>query len=192
MQLTRSSSRLIAACTAVALLGGGCTPGLQLAGSDDVDGGRGVDSATTTGPAPVTSGVPPPAPDPASVPGAEQLGIVASDGFCDAAPKVASGFTGLFDSAYAAQGPNLQAQLESALVGVDVLRSVAPEAARADLDESRSFLAQFRDVLAGSGWNLETAAASHRDFFAGPEPDAGFAAMTSVVETITTTCGITP
>lgn len=190
---------MLAASVAAAVLGGACTSGLGLAGTADApaptgpaDAAPGGGPAATSAPVPGAADVPAPAPDPASVPGAERFGVAATDGFCDAAPKVASAFVGLFSSVYAGQGPALQAQVESAVVAIDVLRSVAPEATRSELDASRAFLSRLHDVLADSGWSLEAAAQANRDFFGGPEPDAGFAAMTSVMQAISATCGFTP
>lgn len=202
MHLARSR-RLLAACLVAAAIGGSCTGGLALAGSESASHaaaepgptGTGDGEVASTAAAPLpggTAGIPAPAPDPASVPGAEQFGISADDDFCRAAPKVASAFVGLFDAAYARQGPELKAQIESALVAIDVLRSVAPDPVRADLDRSRMFLSRFAEVLADSQWSLADAAERHRDFFAGPDPAEGFAAMTAATGAISTACGISP
>lgn len=194
----RRHSRLgLALVVAAVIAAGGCTSGLGLArGDQDAPatpaGETTTQAATANAPAsaaPAGPEVPPPAPDPASVPGADRFGVVATDDFCSAAIKVASAFVGLFNSVYAGQGPELQDQVESALVGIDVLRTVAPGDVAASLDASRSFLSRFRDVLAGSGWNLQAAAQGNPEFFGGSEPDAGFAAMTAVTEAVDSRCG---
>lgn len=201
---TFQRARQVALTASSVVLLSGCASGFGLAG--DTAGppapGARTETGDHTGPPPGPStGVPttaagaeapPPAADAASVPGADRFGVTAGDDFCSAAPKVAGGFVGIFDAFYAAQGPELQAQIEDALVAVDVLRSVAPEATRADLDESRRFLSQLQETLAASGWDLAAAASAHPDFFGGNVPDAGFAAMTGVTAAIAQQCGLTP
>lgn len=180
---------------------GACASGFGSASDRSTPGPASPDARATvpystgSGPAgssPAADAVAPPAPNPAAVPGADRFGVTGSEDFCTAATKVSTALVGLFDSVYAGQGRELQDQVESTLIAIDVLRSVAPAEPMGDLDASRVFLSRFRDVLAESGWSLEAAAQGHPDFFAGAEPDAGFAALTAVVQDVSTRCGVTP
>lgn len=196
----RPRAGLAATAVAVAaLLTGACAAGFGPARDDPAvappaaDGSdvRPAPDAPDASPPPAIpgSGVPAPASDPAAVAGADRFGVVATDDFCSAAPKVATAFEGLFSSVYAGQGSELQAQVESTLVGIDVLRAVAPDDVAADLDTSRAFLARFHEILTQAGWSLQAAAQAHPEFFGGSEPDAGFAALTSVTQAINVHCG---
>lgn len=199
-------ARRVAAIAAATVLLSGCASGFGLAtdagqppprgAGTGTEEGSASPSGTGAGAGTATTGAgaataPPAAADPGAVPGAERFGVTAADDFCGVAPKVAGGFVGIFDAVYSAQAPGLQAQVDDALVAVDVLRSVAPDQTRADLDASRLFLSRFREVLAASGWDLAAAAAAHPEFFGG-EADVGFAAMTAVIESIAQQCGLTP